>query len=198
LESLKSKKFKKAFQILITMHKRGFGLISSNQRFGIGHDEALDIAKEIEGVFVDERALTLYPQSIKADLEEKIFAIYTKNRYAMLSAKSLALKITWASEALILDIIGKDSDKKLVNFIKTLSIHNRFSLIPEIATLIQKELQKRANRYEGIVESMQERLWSDYVTHYYLTCIIGLRRFHQKSDIFTTFHHFGGRRQEKK
>jgi hypothetical protein len=34
-----------------------------------------------------------------------------------------------------------------------------------------------------IVESMQERLWSDYVTHYYLTCIIGLRRFHQKSDL---------------
>jgi len=59
-------------------------------------------------------------------------------------------------EALILDIIGKDSDKKLVNFIKTLSIHNRFSLIPEIATLMQKELQKRANRYEGIVESMNE------------------------------------------
>ena len=34
-----------------------------------------------------------------------------------------------------------------------------------------------------IVDSMQERLWSDYVTHYYLTCIIGLRRFHQKSDL---------------
>jgi len=59
-------------------------------------------------------------------------------------------------EALILDIIGKDSDKKLVNFIKTLSIHNRFSLIPEIATLMQKELQRRANRYEGVVESMNE------------------------------------------
>jgi len=59
-------------------------------------------------------------------------------------------------EALILDIIGKDSDKKLINFIKTLSIHNRFSLIPEIATLMQKELQRRANRYEGVVESMQE------------------------------------------
>ena len=34
-----------------------------------------------------------------------------------------------------------------------------------------------------IVDSMQERLWSDYVTHYYLTCIIGLRKFHQKSDL---------------
>ena len=59
-------------------------------------------------------------------------------------------------EALILDLIGEDRDEKLVNFIKTLGIHNRFSLIPEIAILIQKELQRRANRYEGIVESMNK------------------------------------------
>jgi len=55
-------------------------------------------------------------------------------------------------EALILDIVG-NSSKKLVNFIKTLTIHNRFDLIPEIASLIQKELQRGANRYDGVVES---------------------------------------------
>jgi len=59
-------------------------------------------------------------------------------------------------EALILDLIGKDSDEKLANFIKTLGVHNRFSLIPDIAILIQKELQRRANRYEGVVESNKE------------------------------------------
>ena len=32
-----------------------------------------------------------------------------------------------------------------------------------------------------IINSMEERLWSDDVTHYYLTCIIGLRRFSEKS-----------------
>ena len=32
-----------------------------------------------------------------------------------------------------------------------------------------------------IIDSMQERLWSDYVTHYYLTCIIGLRQLSEKS-----------------
>ena len=32
-----------------------------------------------------------------------------------------------------------------------------------------------------LIDSMQDRLWSDYVTHYYLTCIIGLRHFHEKS-----------------
>ena len=32
-----------------------------------------------------------------------------------------------------------------------------------------------------LIDSMQDRLWSDYVTHYYLTCIVGLRHFHEKS-----------------
>jgi len=30
---------------------------------------------------------------------------------------------------------------------------------------------------------MQERLWSDYVTHYYLSCLVGLRQFSEKSDL---------------
>ena len=40
-----------------------------------------------------------------------------------------------------------------------------------------------SKRCLDIIDSMQERLWSDYVTHYYLTCIIGLRGFHQKSEL---------------
>ena len=32
-----------------------------------------------------------------------------------------------------------------------------------------------------IINSMEDRLWSDYVTHYYLTCIVGLREFSEKS-----------------
>lgn len=37
------------------MHKHGFGLISSNQRFGLNHDEAIAIANEMNDVFVDEK-----------------------------------------------------------------------------------------------------------------------------------------------
>ena len=32
----------------------------------------------------------------------------------------------------------------------------------------------------AIVDSMEDRLWSDYVTHYYLTCIVGLRQLKEK------------------
>ena len=34
-----------------------------------------------------------------------------------------------------------------------------------------------------LIDSMQDRLWSDYVTHYYLTCIVGLRQFYNKSHL---------------
>ncbi|WP_300361069.1 F0F1 ATP synthase subunit delta [Hydrogenimonas sp.] len=56
-------------------------------------------------------------------------------------------------EELIVSLLGEKADPKLVNFVKTLGIHNRFGLIPEIVKLLQKELQRRANKYEGVVES---------------------------------------------
>lgn len=107
LEALHKHEFKTAFELLVSTHKRGFGLISSNQRFGVGHEEALRIAKEIEDIFIDEKGLLLYPQKIKEELENKVFAIYVKNPHAMLSAKSLALKISWASETLISEVLQK-------------------------------------------------------------------------------------------
>ncbi len=56
-------------------------------------------------------------------------------------------------EGLVLELLGEKVDPKLSNFVKTLGIHNRFGLIPDIVTLLEKEMQRRANRYEGIVES---------------------------------------------
>ncbi len=105
LEALKTKDFKRAFEILVSTHKRGFGLISSNQRFGLRHDEALDIALELENVFVDENDLVIYPVGIMEELREKIEAIYTKNQYALLSANSIAERTKWASPALVETIL---------------------------------------------------------------------------------------------
>ncbi len=105
LKALKEDDFKSAFSILVGIHKRGFGLISSNQRFGLNHDKAIEIAKEIDNVFVDEKGLVLYPIEIKDELREKIEAIYKKNEYALLSSNSLALKIKWASESLLKEVL---------------------------------------------------------------------------------------------
>ena len=105
LEALKNDDFKAAFEILVNAHKRGFGIISSNQRFGLNHSEALKIANEIQNIFVDPKGLVLYPIDIKNELKDKINAIYVKNEYALLSANSLALKIKWASETLLNDVL---------------------------------------------------------------------------------------------
>ncbi len=105
LEALKNDDFKTAFKLLVNSHKRGFGLISSNQRFGLNHSAALEIASNMKDVFVDEKGLVLYPIEIKNELKEKINAIYEKNEYALLSANSLALKIKWASETLLSDVL---------------------------------------------------------------------------------------------
>ena len=114
LEALKIDDFKTAFEILVSTHKKGFGLISSNQRFGLNHDETLKIASKMEAVFVDEKGLVIYPIEIKKELKDKINAIYEKNEYALLSANSLALKIKWASETLLKDVLEElVKDEKL-------------------------------------------------------------------------------------
>jgi len=107
LKALHSRDTHKAFEILISSHRKGFGLISSNQRFGLSHLEALDIAKELDGIVVDSDSMVLYPLSIEQELEELISQIYLKNPYALLSAKSLSIKLKWASETLLNSILER-------------------------------------------------------------------------------------------
>lgn len=116
LKALHVKDFKTAFTILVEMHKRGFGIISSNQRFGLNHDEALLIAKEIEGIFVDEKGLVLYPLSTQDELSSIIQAIYKKNAYALLSASSLSLKLKWASTSFIENVLQFLCEKEVLSF----------------------------------------------------------------------------------
>jgi len=105
LEALHQNNFKHAFELLVSTHKRGFGLISSNQRFGLNHEAALEIASTLDDVFVDEKDLVIYPLDILKELAQSIADIYSKNQYALLSAKSIALKTKWASEGLVAQIL---------------------------------------------------------------------------------------------
>jgi selenocysteine-specific elongation factor len=100
LRALVEKDFLKAFSILIEVHKSGFGLICSFQRFGIVHDEALKIAKNMSGVIIDEKALVVYPHSSLEMLKATLMKIYTKNTMALLSPISLKHKLPWTSEYL--------------------------------------------------------------------------------------------------
>ena len=139
LKALESKDYKSAFTLLVEMHKHGFGLISSNQRFGLNHDEAISIANEMENIFVDEKGLVLYPMFIQHELEAIIKAIYTKNAYALLSANSISLKLKWASVALVEHVLQKLCDEGMLDFVGGVYKNAQID-IDNIETLIEDKV----------------------------------------------------------
>ena len=55
----------------------------------------------------------------------------------------------------LLDAVGKKVDDKLVNFIKILGENKRLALIPAVTKVLNAELQKESNEYEGSVMSKE-------------------------------------------
>ena len=53
----------------------------------------------------------------------------------------------------LLAAIEGEKDEKLVNFIKILGEKKRLALIPAIATVLNEQMQKESNSYNGIIES---------------------------------------------
>ena len=100
LTALLKRNFTEAFKILSLFHKHGFGLFSAYQRFGMEYDEAVKIARGIEGTYFDEANLCVYDLSAIEDVKSLIKFIVSKNDYAIFSPASIALKLSWASEEL--------------------------------------------------------------------------------------------------
>lgn len=100
LSLLRERNFLATFELLKNTHKHGFGLLCSYQRFGLKHEKALELAKNLNEVFVDEKELNVYPLSVLEVLKQRLNALIKKNPYAMFSAHSIALRIAWASEGL--------------------------------------------------------------------------------------------------
>ena len=99
LDLLLNKDFLNAFDLLKNAHKKGFGLLSSYQRFKLSHTQALNVANNLQNAFIDEKNYNIYDTSSINLLQNSIHKILAKNPYAMLSAHSLALRNVWASEA---------------------------------------------------------------------------------------------------
>lgn len=98
LDLLLNKDFLNAFDLLKNAHKKGFGLLSSYQRFKLSHTQALNVANNLQNTFIDEKNYNIYDTSSINLLQNSIHKILAKNPYAMLSAHSLALRNAWASE----------------------------------------------------------------------------------------------------
>ena len=126
LSNLVKRDFKSAFKVLLDAHKKGLGVISSTQRFALSHEEALEFAKNLNDVFIDEKELVIYPNSTKNEIEIFIKNIYNKNQYALLSASSIALRASWASLGFIQealnDLVRDGFLKKEENLYKSANI----------------------------------------------------------------------------
>jgi F-type H+-transporting ATPase subunit delta len=57
---------------------------------------------------------------------------------------------------MILSALGNEADVKLVNFIKILGENKRLDLIPAIAKVLNADLQKESNQYEGVLKSSKK------------------------------------------
>ena len=101
LEALEKKDIPLSYEILLEAHKKGLGLISSAQRFALSHEKALEYAKNLNKVFIDEKALIIYHLSTKELIKDFIKNIYQKNQYALLSNQAINLRLKWASQDFI-------------------------------------------------------------------------------------------------
>ncbi|EAJ6136528.1 selenocysteine-specific translation elongation factor [Campylobacter lari] len=111
LALLEQKDFKKVFEFLKQTHKLGFGLLSSYQRFKLTHEQALNLAKSLDHVFVDEQALNVYDLNAMQTLKEFIDFIFSKNPYALISPHSIALRLSWASESFCAYVLKQMEEK---------------------------------------------------------------------------------------
>jgi len=155
LEALQQKDFNSAYRILLKAHRHGLGLISSAQRFALSHKKALEAAREVEGIFVDEKSLMAYPVAAQQEVDTFIRKIYDKNPYALLSAASLKLRLPWAGESFIVSALRKlVSDKVLVC---THSLYRSTQLQNSPDTLLESRLLTHL-KSEGITPSAPNTL----------------------------------------
>ena len=113
LNFLEQRDFLGAFNLLKSVHKFGFGLISSYQRFKLLQNEALSLAKSLENAFVDEKECNVYDTSVCENIKEFVRFTLAKNEFAMLSANLLATRLGWASVGLcefVLSAMKKELD----------------------------------------------------------------------------------------
>mgnify|MGYP005984037725 CR=1 FL=1 len=116
LEALDKKDFVKAYEELLNAHKKGLGIISSTQRFALSHSDAIEFAKKLENVFVDEDALIIYPVDTKEIVKNYIKDIYIKNNYALLSNAAINLRLKWASKNFIQIVLDELVNEGFLKF----------------------------------------------------------------------------------
>ncbi|PUE66567.1 selenocysteine-specific translation elongation factor [Arcobacter caeni] len=158
LEALDKKDFTNAYKELLEAHKKGLGIISSTQRFALSHSEAIEFAKKMQDVFIDEKELVIYPLSTKKFVKDFIKEIYTKNAYALLSNTSIALRLKWASVAFIQSALD---ELEAENFLtKDVSLYKNANIKEDFAKDLEDIVLKRLKQ-EDIIPTAPYNIYDD-------------------------------------
>lgn len=141
LELLTQKRFLDAFIFLSKIHKKGFGLVSSVQRFGLSHSESVELLEGNDELFVDKTGLIVYEYKAIDYLESLILAIYTKNPYALISAQLINDRFKWASVYLADFVLNNMVAKNFLVFENGLYMQKDIK-IDNLANFIENQIYK--------------------------------------------------------
>lgn len=101
LKFLLNDDFLLAFNTLVNIHKLGFGLVQSMQRFKLDYNQSLRIADGLKNVFIDKDNKVIYNLDSIKIIKEYILSLITKNSNAIFSANSISNNLKWASSSFI-------------------------------------------------------------------------------------------------
>jgi len=144
LIALEKEDIKEAYKVLLQAHKKGLGLISSAQRFALSHEEAIGFAKKLKETFLDEKALVIYPLKTQDYIKTIIKNIYTKNKYALLSKASIALRLKWASENFIQFVLDQFEEENILQ--KDGNLYKNAHIIEDIKDQLENIILERLEK----------------------------------------------------
>jgi selenocysteine-specific elongation factor len=141
LELLSQKRFLDAFIFLSKIHKKGFGLVSSVQRFGLSHSQSVELLEGNDELFVDKTGLIVYEYKAIDYLESLILGIYSKNPYALISAQLINDRFKWASAYLADFVLNNMVAKNFLVFENGLYMQKDIK-IDNLADFIENKIYK--------------------------------------------------------
>lgn len=141
LKYLEEGNIAEAYKILLNAHKKGLGLVSSAQRFALSHEKALEYAKSLENVFIDENSLIIYPLETKDYIKRFIEETYKKNQFALLSNQAIALRLKWASQSFIQLALNELVEEKVL--VKEGNLYKNPSLNLDYKSSLEELILKR-------------------------------------------------------
>lgn len=141
LKYLEEGNIAEAYKILLNAHKKGLGLVSSAQRFALSHEKALEYAKSLENVFIDENSLIIYPLETKDYIKRFIEETYKKNQFALLSNQAIALRLKWASQSFIQLALNELVEEKVL--VKEGNLYKNPSLNLDFKSSLEELILKR-------------------------------------------------------